>query len=172
MNLVEEAVRHWEMFREGTIAELENIPERDWDYRPEPGARTLRELAVHIGASGLIFASELARPDTAFRRVFDTQARADAMKNYPRVESRAEVLDFVRKSGVEVARHMRELGSALETQGMATRSGEQCKLSGFWFAIAHEMYHRGQVTAYERALGLTPVMTRQTQAAQAQAAKP
>jgi len=166
MNLVEEAVRHWEMFREGAIAELENVPEQDWDFRPEPGARTLGELARHVAESGIVFASELARPDTAFRRVLDPQAQAEALKGYARPQSRAEVLDFLRQSGADVARRMRELGTALETQGMTSRGGEQSKLSGLWFAIAHEMYHRGQITAYERALGLTPVMTRQTQAAQ------
>ena len=166
MSVVEEAVRHWEMFREYTIAELENVPEEHWDFRPEPGARTLRELARHVAESGMLFASELERPDTSFRRLFDPGAREEALKGYAPARTRAELLDLLRRTGEDVARRMRAQGGALESQTMKSRGGDQTKLSGFWFAIAHEMYHRGQITAYERGIGLVPVMTQQAQAAQ------
>jgi uncharacterized damage-inducible protein DinB len=29
------------------------------------------------------------------------------------------------------------------------------------FAVAHEMYHRGQLTVYERLLGVEPALTQQ-----------
>ena len=36
---------------------------------------------------------------------------------------------------------------------------EMTKLAFMSFAIAHEMYHRGQLTVYERLLGIEPVLT-------------
>jgi uncharacterized damage-inducible protein DinB len=33
------------------------------------------------------------------------------------------------------------------------------KISFMSFAIAHEMYHRGQLTVYERLLNIEPVLT-------------
>ena len=36
---------------------------------------------------------------------------------------------------------------------------EMSKLGFMSFAIAHEMYHRGQLTVYERLLGIEPVLT-------------
>ena len=36
---------------------------------------------------------------------------------------------------------------------------EMTKLAFLSFAIAHEMYHRGQLTVYERLLGIEPALT-------------
>ena len=36
---------------------------------------------------------------------------------------------------------------------------EMTKLAFISFAIAHEMYHRGQLTVYERLLGIEPMLT-------------
>jgi uncharacterized damage-inducible protein DinB len=36
---------------------------------------------------------------------------------------------------------------------------EMTKLAFMSFAIAHEMYHRGQLTVYERLLGIEPMLT-------------
>ena len=59
MNFVEEAIRLWEAYRAGVIAEIENIPEQELDYRPHPDARSVREVAVHIAESGIRFTNEL-----------------------------------------------------------------------------------------------------------------
>jgi uncharacterized damage-inducible protein DinB len=36
---------------------------------------------------------------------------------------------------------------------------EMTKTAFMSFAIAHEMYHRGQLTVYERLLGIEPALT-------------
>jgi uncharacterized damage-inducible protein DinB len=46
-------------------------------------------------------------------------------------------------------------------QGMTRFDGKQCtKLEMLNFVVAHEMYHRGQLTGYERLLGIEPALTR------------
>lgn len=161
MSLVEEAISTWEMFRKGTLAELENIPEEHWDYRPDPGARTLREVASHIAELWVAFVGEILRPDGSFMRVMNEQERAQHMAGYPKAHSKAEILDLLRATGEKEARRLREAGDALATQTMQTQGGDQSRLKALWFAIAHEMYHRGQITVYARALGLVPAMTQQ-----------
>jgi uncharacterized damage-inducible protein DinB len=47
---------------------------------------------------------------------------------------------------------------------MKTSKGEDSRLKGVWFAVSHEMYHRGQLTIYERAMGEVPAMTKQIEA--------
>jgi len=45
-------------------------------------------------------------------------------------------------------------------QGMTRFDGKQCtKLEMLNFVVAHEMYHRGQLTVYERLLGIEPALT-------------
>jgi uncharacterized damage-inducible protein DinB len=36
---------------------------------------------------------------------------------------------------------------------------QMIKITFMSFAIAHEMYHRGQLTVYERLLGIEPALT-------------
>ena len=52
-------------------------------------------------------------------------------------------------------------GAADEMKNTMTRfDGKQMtKLAFMSFAIAHEMYHRGQLTVYERLLGIEPALT-------------
>jgi len=52
-------------------------------------------------------------------------------------------------------------GDANFEQGMTRFDGKQCtKLEMINFVVAHEMYHRGQLTVYERVLGIEPALTR------------
>ncbi|HTF37176.1 MAG TPA: DinB family protein [Blastocatellia bacterium] len=45
-------------------------------------------------------------------------------------------------------------------QGMTRFDGKQCtKIEMLNFVVAHEMYHRGQLTVYERLLGIEPALT-------------
>lgn len=161
MSLVEEAIRTWEMFRAGTIAELENIPEERWDYRPDPGARTLREVACHIAEAGVVFVGELLRPDGSLLRVMDEKAREQYMADYPKGHSKSEILDLLRATGEQGAQRLRRAADALATQTMRSSAGEESRLKGLWFSASHEMYHRGQITVYARALGQVPAMTQQ-----------
>ncbi|HEY3132696.1 MAG TPA: DinB family protein [Acidobacteriota bacterium] len=161
MSLVEEAIRNWESYRKGVIAELENIPEEHWDHCSGAGARTLRELARHIAEAGLGFTTELVRPDCSFLRLFDPQAQAQHKAVLSKANSKAEIVNLLRTTGEQGARRLREVGDALATQNMKTSTGEQSRLTGLWFAAAHEMYHRGQLASYARAVGCVPALTQQ-----------
>ena len=158
MSHVEEAIRMWEIYRQGTIGEFANIPEEQWDHRAGEGARSVRELAAHIAAAGTGFTEELLAPDPSFKRVREKHAGTEA--RYAKL-SRAEMLELLKSSGADDAKRLREAGQSLAEQSMPAFGAEQSRLTGLWFAAAHEMYHRGQVTTYARQLGLVPAMTQQ-----------
>ncbi len=161
MSAVEEAIRAWEIFRKGTIAELENIPEEKWDYRPGEGARTLRELALHIAEAGVGFTMELLKPDTSFMRLRDPQVQAELRAGLPRAQSRTETIDLIRTTGAQNVQRLREASDWLAAQTMPLFSDQQSRASGIWFAAADEMYHRGQLATYARGVGRVPAMTQQ-----------
>ena len=163
MSHVEDAIRMWEIYREGTIGELENIPEEQWDHRPGDGGRTVRELALHIAISAIGFTDELLAAETSFTRLRDPERQAMMAERYASKTSKAEMIDLLKTSGEDNAGRLREAGDALEQKTMPSFQSERSRLSGLWFAAAHEMYHRGQITIYARQLGLVPVMTQRTQ---------
>jgi uncharacterized damage-inducible protein DinB len=145
------------------IAELENIPEEHWEYRPGAGGRTVREIARHIAEAGRGFALELVRPDGRFARLLNPEHQAKLRAELPEVHSKNDILDLLRTTGTEGVQQLRQ-GGSLETQRFPALGGEQSRLSGLWFAISHEMYHRGQLASYARALGRVPMLTQQIEA--------
>ena len=163
MSQVEEAIRMWEIYREGTVGELANIPEEQWDHRPGDGARTVHELALHIVTSAIGFTDELLAPEPSFMRLRDPAVQAKLAERHATKTSKADVIELMQSSGADNAKRLREAADAVEHGTMKAFQGEQSRLSGLWFAAAHEMYHRGQIATYARQLGLVPAMTQRTQ---------
>jgi uncharacterized damage-inducible protein DinB len=156
----------WERFRAGTISEAENIPEAEWDFRPGDGARSVRELAIHIAQAGVGFATELTDPEGSLARLFDESARAAWMAKYPPAHTRGEVLELLRATMADAAQWLRARGEALASDTIKMFGGPTSRLTALQFALSHEMYHRGQLTSYARGLGHVPVLTQQTRSRQ------
>lgn len=159
--MIEEALKTWEMFREGLVGELANIPEEKYDWRPSDGARTLREVALHIVAAGKGFIDELVADEANFMRLRSPQVQQSMIDALGDPKSKDEIVNLVRSSGTEGFARLREQAERLSTTAMANG---QSRLTGVWFAASHEMYHRGQVAAYARAMGLVPAMTQRIEA--------
>jgi uncharacterized damage-inducible protein DinB len=163
---VEDAIRQWETARAGVIAEIEHSPDGLLDFRPGDGARTVRELAAHIAESGVAFANELLKPDGNFANLFDPHVQAAVRASLPHAHSKAEVVALLRTSGEQIVGRLRQVGEHLADQQILGRMGPQSRLSALWFAVSHESYHRGQLTAYERGFGVVPALTLQIAARQ------
>jgi uncharacterized damage-inducible protein DinB len=161
MSLVEEAIRNWENFRNGVIAEVENTPEEKLDHRPGEGARTFREVVLHIAHWSVGMVDEILRPEGSILNVFKPEVQAAIQARLPRAHSKAELVSLLRQTGEENAARLRATGDALASQTMMSRTGPQSRLAILWFAAAHEMYHRGQLTVYERGVGTEPALTKQ-----------
>ena len=66
--LLEEVIEAWEGTRDGIVAEAENIPPNQFDFRPAPESRSVSELVLHIMDVSLMMVGELTREDTNMRR--------------------------------------------------------------------------------------------------------
>lgn len=155
MSAFDEAVGMWETFRAGVIAELENIPEESWDFRPGKDARSVLELGQHIAQMAEAFATELCRPEPLFISVAGKACELQVGN------SKRELIDFMK--GKHFAGTLRGCSDAIANGEMKSFGKIASRLTGLWFAIGHEAYHRGQVATYARAIGVVPALTQQMQ---------
>ena len=169
MSLVDEALAVWEATRNGVISEIDLVPEDQLDYRPDPQARSIREIGVHVAEHGIAFTNELLAPECNFGNLFKPAVMDAVRAALPRVRTKSELLALLRDSGADVRDRIRGHGDTLITDTQASRlspSGKMSRLSGLWFVIGHESHHRGQLTAYLRGAGVIPALTRQLMAQQ------
>jgi uncharacterized damage-inducible protein DinB len=172
MSLVEQAVRAWDAERATVIAQLEDIPENQLDFRPGDGARSVREIAVHIAGSQVAIVAEILRPEGSFFRLFDGAVQQEIGASMPPARSKSELVVMLRSVGEESARRLRAAGEALVTQEMQTLRGTESCLTAVHFGVGHEMYHCGQLAVCARAMGREPALTTKISAMLAQAAAP
>lgn len=164
MNLVEEAIKNWESYRAGLIAELENIPDSQMGYSPGDGGKTVREVAMHVAETGVAFLAELMKPDGNYANFFKPEVQAALKASMPTANSKAELVALLKSTGADFAAGLRAVGEPLAMQTMPTRAGTQSRLTALNFSAAHEQYHRGQLAVYARALGAIPMLTQQINA--------
>ena len=70
------------------------------------------------------------------------------------------MVELLRSSLEETKALVVSFGDANFEQTMTRFDGKQCtKVEMLNFTVAHEMYHRGQLTVYERLLGIEPALT-------------
>jgi uncharacterized damage-inducible protein DinB len=170
MDLVEQAVRAWEAERTTVIAQIEDIPEDQLDFRPGEGARSVREIAFHIAGSQIAIVSEIIRPDGSFFRLFDPTVQQQIAALIPPASTRAELVEMLRSVGEQSAGHLRDAGEPLVTRTMQTLRGVESCLTAVHFGAGHEMYHCGQLAICARALGREPQLTQRLNAMLAQPA--
>jgi uncharacterized damage-inducible protein DinB len=169
MGLVDEALAVWEATRNGVISEIDLVSEDQLDYRPDAQARSIRDIGRHVVEHGIAFTNELLAPECNFGNLFKPAVMDAVRAALPRVRTKADLLALLRETGEGVRGRIRERGDKLITDTQPSRlvpSGAMSRLSGLWFAIAHESHHRGQLTAYLRAAGVVPALTRQLMAQQ------
>jgi uncharacterized damage-inducible protein DinB len=161
MSAVEEVIRMWEMYRQGTVEELTNIPEDRFDWRPGEGARSVRELALHIAGASVGFIEELVAAEPSFMRVRGPENQKRLVDSLGPAETKDQIVAILKESGAAGIARLRANEELLRGT-MKSMGGEQTRVSGIWFAAAHEMYHRGQLATYARGLGLVPAMTKKS----------
>lgn len=158
---VDMLVNTWKEYRKGLIAEVEQIPEDKFDFRATPETRTIAELLQHIIEVQKMLIGEAARADGSLRR----QSFADHVKEYaPEVQNITDkngLLEMLRSS-MEVCEANVRSNDDLMQGSIGGMDGKPTpKLKVLNFAMSHEMYHRGQLTVYERLINLEPALTRQ-----------
>lgn len=156
---VENIITSWREVRSGLIDEAAQIPADKFSFQAAEGMRTVAQLLQHLVESQKFLVGEACRADTNLLR----KSFAEQIKDYaPNVREIADKDGILNLLGVAMDDAEKELlGASDEMKSMMTRfDGKQMsKLVFMSFAIAHEMYHRGQLTVYERLLGIEPKLT-------------
>jgi uncharacterized damage-inducible protein DinB len=159
MASVEEICRQWQEVRNGFIKEVELIPEGQFEFRAAPETRSVIELLHHVIESERVLVGEICREGTNFKRGFPAMI-AEFAGDVKQATTKAAVLELLKSSIAETIERAVGFGDA-NLAKMMTRfdGGEQPKYLMLTFTISHEMYHRGQLTVYQRLLGIEPALT-------------
>ncbi len=158
MTKLEEFLSQWQKTREGLINEAERVPENKLDFRATAETRSALELLYHMIESERMLVSEICRDDTDLRRLLarapDTEVRV--------VTTKAAMIALLRSSLASSSEKIIQFGQEKLDQTLIGFDGQEItKMAMLQFTLAHEMYHRGQLTVYQRLLGIEPALTEQ-----------
>jgi uncharacterized damage-inducible protein DinB len=156
---VENVIESWKEVRSGLIDEANQIPADQFFFQPAPGSRPVNRLLQHLIESQKFLVGEACRPDTNLLR----QSFAEHIKEYAPgvsgVDDKDALLELLRVSMDDAADQLSAAAGEMNNMMKRFDGKEMTKLAFISFAIAHEMYHRGQLTVYERFLGIEPALT-------------
>lgn len=160
-SILDETLEAWADVRQGLIDEVENVPADKFDFRPTPEVRDVAELIQHILEVAIMMTGELTRPDTDFRRASFPELIDLYASHVQEAETKSALLHLLRTQIEEADEAFREAGELAMLQLITRFDGEEgTKLAWLHHGIAQEMYHRGQLTLYERLMGIVPALTR------------
>lgn len=156
---IENIIESWKEVRNGLIEEANQIPADEFSFQPAQESRSVCQLLQHLVESQKFLVGEACRPDTNLMR----QSFAENIKQYAPgvrdVNDKDELLNLLRATMDESATKLREAADVMKNTMKRFDGKEMTKLAFMSFAIAHEMYHRGQLTVYERLLNIEPALT-------------
>jgi uncharacterized damage-inducible protein DinB len=160
-SLLEEALEGWNDARSGLIDEVENIPARQFEFRPTPDVRSVKEVVIHILEVAMMMTGELTRADTNFHRApWPKLLRMYAQAAY-RVKTKADGVRLLKSQLKRAEAQFLQVGELHMLQLITRFDGERgTRLAWLHHGIAHEMYHTGQLTVYQRLMGIKPALTR------------
>lgn len=163
-NLLEEALEAWEDVRRGVLDEAEVVPDDRYGFRPHEEARTVEELLRHILVSGKMAWGELTLEEGDFTRQSFPEHLAEHAGDVAEEMAPADLREELLLDFAEGAAALRGRGELEMLQFIRRFDGRKgTRLAWLHHAVAHEMYHRGQLAMYARSMGLVPALTRKIQ---------
>ncbi len=160
-SILEETLEAWEDTRLGLIEEVENIPEDRFDFKSTPEVRSVKELVEHILEVAMMMTGELTRPDTNFHRAPWSELLEMYASEAYRAKTQDELVKLLKSQFKEAVKKFQEVGELHMLQFIKRFDGQLgTRLAWLQHGIAQEMYHRGQLTLYERLMGIEPALTK------------
>lgn len=158
--------------RKNTILIAEDIPEKDYGYRPAPESRSVAETLVHIAllsrVDHLLHEEEHVSSLQGFD--FGTLIKKSEIEE-KRPRSKTQIVDLLRSEGESWCQWVESLSQELLAEQVRMPGG--ASKSRFEILLGtkeHEMHHRAQLMVIERMLGIVPHLTRNRQPAREKAA--
>lgn len=160
-NLLEEALEAWTDTRLGLIDEVANIPAGKFEFRPTREARGVKEVVIHILEVAMMMTGELTRPDTNFRRAPWPKLLAMYAREAYRAQTKADLVKLLKSQFKQAEKEFLKIGELHMLQRIKRFDGELgTRLAWLNHGITHESYHTGQLTVYQRLMGIEPALTK------------
>jgi uncharacterized damage-inducible protein DinB len=157
---IDTLLARWKDVREGLIAEAGHIPAEHYPFCATPETRSVAAIIQHIIETQKVIVGEVCRPDTNLMRQPFPAAIQQYAPEVGSVSDKEGLLGLLNDSGKWADQIIRSFGEDALQQSMKRFDGvEMAKMNMLNFMISHEMYHRGQITVYERLLGIEPALT-------------
>ena len=150
----------WKEVRDGVIAEAALVPAEQYSFSATPETRSVAAIIQHLIETQKVLVSEVCRPDTNLMRQPFPAAIEQYAPGVSSVSNKADLIGLLSDSMKWADETLRAFGEDALNQPMKRFDGtEMSKITMMNFIVSHEMYHRGQLTVYERLLGIEPAMT-------------
>jgi len=160
--------------RKNTITIAQELPEKDYSFRPTPNTRSAGELLAHI-ALAHTFQHQIHAQERRTTLVgFDFPSLMQRLVAEEKMSrSKDQTLEMLRSSGEKWAGWLDGLSEGFLAEQVALPPGATpAAKSRFEMILSvkeHEMHHRGQLMVIERLVGIVPHMTREMHARMAAA---
>src|SRR5437764_12506584 len=156
---VDAIIGSWREVRAGLIDEASQIPADKFSFRAADGMRTVAQLLQHLVESQKFLVGEACRPDTHLLRKSFAENIKDYAPDVRSVNNKDGILHLLANAMDDTDEQLRDHADEMKNTMKRFDGKEMTKLAFMSFAIAHEMYHRGQLTVYERLLNIQPALT-------------
>jgi uncharacterized damage-inducible protein DinB len=135
----------WDMEAKKTASLLRSLPANQYDFRPDPGARSAGELAWHLAEVDAYI------PFGIEQGAFDFKSRPSGIERPKTVEALAPGYERVH---AEAAQRIRKLTSADFDRKMRFFDNDMAIRDILWSALLmHSIHHRGQLSVLCRLAG-------------------
>lgn len=156
---VDPIIGGWREVRAGLIDEVSQIPADKFSFRAAEGMRSVAELLQHLVESQKFLVGEACRPDTNLLRKSFAENIKDYAPDVRNANDKEAIIAMLQTAMDDCEKQLREHADEMKNTMKRFDGKEMTKLGFMSFAIAHEMYHRGQLTVYVRLLGIEPMLT-------------
>ena len=156
---VDPIIGGWREVRAGLIDEVSQIPADRFTFRAAEGMRSVAELLQPLVESQKFLVGEACRPDTNLMRKSFAENIKDYAPDARNVNDKEAIIQMLQTAMDDCEQLLRANVDELKNSMKRFDGKEMTKLGFMSFAIAHEMYHRGQLTVYVRLLGIEPMLT-------------
>ncbi len=160
--LLDEVLDDWYEIRRGLIKEIQNIPlSRFNSFHATLETRSVMELVQHVLEVAIMVTEESLRDDANFQRATFSQLIYIYAPNINRADTQEKLINLLVDQYKDADQRFRERGELFMFQLVPSlNGGKLSRFSMLRYALQHEMHHRGQLTVYERLLGLEPFATK------------
>ena len=149
----------WKEARGGLMEEVQRIPEDQFSFRATPDTRSVAEVLQHIISTQKIIVGEACRPDTNLMRQSFAAHANEYAPGVGDVNDKNGLLELLRSSMDEAAASINSYADNLGDTMIGVAGKPLAKSAFLTFGFSHEMYHRGQLTVFERLLSIEPALT-------------